>query len=69
MNITEIADLERHLAFKISAVMGDVMQLIDEPQDRATVMVSAVTITFGAAAEVIRDTYEEDTGKKASVEV
>ena len=46
MNVTELSDLERHLAFKISAVMGDVMQLIDEPQDRATVIASAVAITF-----------------------
>ena len=68
MNNTELSDLERHLALKISVVIGDVVQLIDDPGARATVVAMATSITFRAAAEVIRDTYEEDTGKKASVE-
>ena len=68
MNMTELSDLERHLAQKIATIIGDVLQLVDEPTQRAMVMAAAVAVTFRASAEVIRDMYEEDTGKKASVE-
>ena len=68
MNMTELSDLERHLAQKIAAVIGDVLQLVDEPDQRAMVMAAAVAVTFRVSVEVIRDMYEEDTGKKASVE-
>ena len=68
MNITEMTDLEKHLGKKIAAVIGDVLQLVDDPAERATVLATAMTIMFRVTVEIIGEMYEEDTGKKTSIE-
>ena len=61
-------DLETHLAKKVASAVSDVMQLVDEPAERARIMAICVSVMFEFAVDYIRTAYEEDTGDKAKVE-
>ena len=65
MSETVLNDLEKHLLRKLADVVGDVMQLVDEPTDQAKILVFTLVTLFTSTVDLVGEMYEADTGKKA----
>jgi len=62
MTDKEVIDLHRHLAHRIGTAVADVMQLIDEPQQQAEVLIMATAVILNGTTTALMEMYEESTG-------